>query len=68
MPATPDGSQRAQADRLPQDGGPGEAASFIAVAVSDLSTMARRHGLDMLGFLLDMARMEAEDRVRHDDK
>ncbi len=36
--------------------------------VSDLSRVARRHGLDMLGFLLDMAQMEAEERVRHGHK
>ena len=66
--ATLDGSRRSQDDGAPVDGGPAEAASFIAGAVSELSRMARRHGLDMLGFLLDMAQMEAEERVRHRDK
>ncbi len=57
-----------QADGPPRDGGPDEAAIFIAETVSDLSEVARRHGLDMLRFLLDMAQMEAEERVRHVDK
>ncbi len=46
------------------DGGPDEAARYLAVAVADLGLIARRHGLDTLGFLLDMAQMEAEDIVR----
>ncbi len=33
-------------------------------AVADLGLIARRHGLDTLGFLLDKAQMEAEDIVR----
>ena len=61
-------SRRSQTDRTSRDGGPDEAAGFIAEAVSDLSRVARRHGLDTLGFLLDMAQMEAEERVRHRDK
>lgn len=39
------------------DGGPDEAARYLAVAVADLGLIARRHGLDTLGFLLDMAQM-----------
>jgi hypothetical protein len=46
------------------DGGPDEAAAFIAEAVADLARVARRHRLGMLVRLLDMAQMEAEDRVR----
>jgi hypothetical protein len=46
------------------DGGPTEAARFIAEAVAELATMARRHRLDTLGFLLDMAQLEAEEQVR----
>jgi hypothetical protein len=41
-----------------------EAARFIAEAVAELATMARRHRLDTLGFLLDMAQLEAEEQVR----
>ena len=46
------------------DGGPQEAALYIKSAIAELSHMARRHGHDMLGYLLDMAQMEAEDIVR----
>jgi hypothetical protein len=46
-----------------RDGGPEEAASFIAEAVADLAQLARRHKHDTLGFLLDMAQMEAEEIV-----
>jgi hypothetical protein len=68
MSAPPKRKPRSQADGEPRDGGPEEAATFIAEAVSDLSRVARRHGLDMLGFLLDMAQMEAEERIRHGEK
>lgn len=46
------------------DGGPGEAAGFVADSVRELSLLARRHRLDTLAFLLDMAQMEAEERAR----
>jgi hypothetical protein len=36
------------------------AAAYIAELSSDLAQIARRHGLDALGFILDMARLEAE--------
>ena len=68
MSPASDGSHRLPDHGLPRDGGPREAAGFIAEAVSDLSQVARRHGLDMLGFLLDTAQMEAEERVRLSDK
>jgi hypothetical protein len=51
-----------------RDGGPGEAASYIAEQVADLARIARRHKHDTLGFLLDMALMEAEEIVRLRDK
>lgn len=47
-----------------RDGGPIEAASFVAEAVSELVLLARRHQLETLAFLLDMAKMEAEELVR----
>ena len=46
------------------DGGPDEAAAFIAETVAELARLARRHRLGMLVPLLEMAQMEAEDRVR----
>jgi hypothetical protein len=43
---------------------PGESAAFAEYAATvsaDLATLARRHGLQTLGYLLDMARLEAEN-------
>jgi hypothetical protein len=47
-----------------RDGGPDEAASYIAEQVAELARLARRHKHDTLGFLLDMALMEAEEVIR----
>jgi hypothetical protein len=46
------------------DGGPDEATAFIAETVADLAQVARRHRLGMLVRLLEMAQLEAEERVR----
>ena len=51
-------------DDPPGDGGPDEAANFIAETVAELALLARRHKLGVLVRLLDMAKMEAEERVR----
>ena len=40
------------------------AASYVAALSADLASIARTHGLDTLGYLLDMARMEAENATR----
>lgn len=53
-----------EADEPAGDGGPNEAARFIAGAVSELALMARVHRLETLAFLLDMAQMEADELVR----
>jgi len=42
-----------------------ETASYIADLTGDLAVMARKSGLDSLGFILEMARMEADNIVRH---
>jgi hypothetical protein len=42
-----------------------EAASYIADLSGDLAALARKHGLDALGFILEMARLEADNTVRH---
>jgi hypothetical protein len=49
---------------LSGEGGPDEAAVFIAETVADLARLAYRHRLEILGFLLRMAQLEAEERVR----
>jgi hypothetical protein len=48
----------------PGDGGPDEAARFIAETVAALAVLARRHDLGMLIRLLEMAQMEAEEFIR----
>ena len=65
MSALSDTSNLSRAAGPPRDGGPAEAANFIAETVPELARVARHHGLDMLGFLLEMAQLEAEERARH---
>jgi hypothetical protein len=61
MAAPPGRDDRSPAARPAGDGGPEEAASYIAEQVAGLARIARRHKHDTLGFLLDMAVMEAEE-------
>lgn len=49
-----------------RDGGPAEAAGFLAEMMFDFAKLARRHKLDTLAFLLDMAHLEAKEIVRVD--
>ncbi len=37
------------------------AASYVAELTGDLASIARRHGLDTLGYILEMAKLEAEN-------
>ena len=53
--------RRPAADDPPGDGGPDEAAAFIAETVSGLAELARRHRLELLRHLLAMAEQEAGD-------
>ncbi|PZA12259.1 hypothetical protein DNX69_09675 [Rhodopseudomonas palustris] len=48
----------------PGDGGPVEAAQYLSEATGQLIQVAQAHRLDMLCYLLDMARMEAKEIVR----
>jgi hypothetical protein len=56
--------RRSRTEEFDGEGGPDEAAAFIAETVASLVGLARRHELAMLGFLLSMAQLEAEERVR----
>jgi Pyruvate/2-oxoacid:ferredoxin oxidoreductase gamma subunit len=56
--------RRSRTDQLNGEGGPDEAAAFIAETAADLAGLARRHKLDMLGFLLGMTQLEAEEHLR----
>ena len=40
-------------------------ANYVATMSADLASMARRSGLDTLGYLLEMVRLEAESETRH---
>ena len=39
-------------------------AAYVADLTGELALVARRHGLDTLAYLLDMARLEAEGSAR----
>jgi len=54
------GARGAGADRA-------AAASYVAELSAQLAKIARRHGLDTLGFILDMACLEAENVNRTTD-
>ena len=41
------------------------AANYVAELSAELAMLARQHGLDALGYILDMARLEAENVGRH---
>ena len=66
MAAREDPSERPDEDDEPGDGGPGEAARFVSRGAGELAQLSRRHGHEMLAYLLDMAQMEADDIVRRD--
>ena len=44
-----------------------DAAAYMADMAASLATMARRHRLGTLGYLFDMARLEAENAVKADE-
>jgi len=56
-------TQEHTADRG-EEGGPDEAVAFIAETVTELVKLAERHRLEVLGHLLGMAQLEAEERLR----
>jgi len=59
---------RGRSDEPAGEGGPDEAAAFIAETVAELAGLARRHKLDVLGFLLGMTQLEAEEHLRLSSK
>ena len=58
------GDRRSLAVESGEEGGPDEAVAFIAETVAELSKLAERHRLEVLGHLLGMAQLEAEERMR----
>ena len=53
--------RRTREDEPLGEGGPDEAAAFIAETAADLVRLARSHQLEMLSHLLRMAELEAEE-------
>jgi hypothetical protein len=49
----------------PDDGCRAAAANYVATLSANLAAIARRHELDTLGYILDMARIEAENKSRY---
>ncbi len=45
-----------------------EAALYIACLADDLARLAKSHDLEALAYILDMARMEADQISKHLDK
>jgi hypothetical protein len=43
---------------------PDQVAAYVAVLARELMTLAHRHDLVLLSYLLDMVRLEAEQRAR----
>ena len=58
------GNRRSPTDEKGEEGGPDEAVAFIAETVAELVKLAERHRLEVLGHLLRMAQLEAEERLR----
>jgi hypothetical protein len=56
--------RRSRTDEPPGEGGPDDAAAFIAETAADLARLAQKHKLELLGFLLRMTQLEAEERLR----
>jgi hypothetical protein len=52
-------------ERLAASGDREEAAAYLAELSRDMALIARSHGFDALGFILEMAHLEAENTVRH---
>jgi hypothetical protein len=45
-----------------------QAASYVAALTAELATLVRRHRMRTLAYLLDMARLEAEEILQRGDE
>ena len=59
------GADKARGEAKRDPGGRTGVANYVAELSAELGHLARRHGLDALGYILDMARLEAENASRH---
>jgi hypothetical protein len=64
MPASSGRGPRSPNDHPSEDGGADEAVALIAENLVELARLARRHRLEMLCHLLEMAQMEAAEHLR----
>jgi len=48
----------------PEEGEKAATAAYVASLTAELAALARKHKLDTLGYLLEMARLEAEGLAR----
>ena len=57
-------------DRAPtsEAEGPSAVASYVASLSADLAALARRNGLDTIGYLLEMVQLEAESVARPNER
>jgi len=55
-------------DQLKAPGERSAVASYVATLSADLATMARDTGLETLGYLLEMVRLEAESSARQNQR
>ncbi|QPF94635.1 hypothetical protein [Bradyrhizobium commune] len=60
----PSGVQGRPRNEEPGEGGADEAVAFIAEQVTALRTLAERHKLDVLHYLLGMTQLEADEHLR----
>ena len=51
-------------ERKPERADPRAAAEYVATFTAELARIARRHGLNTLSYILDMARLEAQNLSR----
>ena len=61
---TSGGTKRSPTDDGGEEGGPDEAVAFIAETVAELLKLTKSHQLEVLGHLLGMVQLEAEERIR----
>lgn len=57
------GDRRFPAAGAAEDGGAVAAATFVARSAGELAQLARRHRLDILAYLLEMAQLEAQEII-----
>ena len=63
--ATLASGENTMSDPADEPNGPTAVAAYVATLSTDLASMARRTGLETLGYLLEMVRLEAESVSRH---